>query len=58
MFIGRYLGWIDSLSGDAHKCSELCLDSRTEGMLSIAQKEVSRTIQIALHIAHVTNHLL
>ena len=49
MSIGRYLGWIDSLSRDVHKCNKLFLDSYEEGILSIAPLELFRRTQIALH---------
>ena len=45
----EYVGWIDFLSRDAHKCSKKCLDSNKEGILSIALKKLSRVTQIALH---------
>ena len=47
--IGGYVGWIYSLSRDAHKCIKRCLDSNKEGLLSVAFWEMSRITQIALH---------
>ena len=49
MSIGGYVGWIDSLSRDAHKCSKRRRGSSKEGVLSIAPSEFSRITQMALH---------
>ena len=47
--IGEDVGWIHFLSRDAHKCSERCLNSTKEGILSIALWEFHCTLGIVSH---------
>ena len=49
MYIEWRLDWLHFLSMDARKCNRRCLDSSTTSTLCIAFKDLSRTIQIALH---------